>query len=83
MSDCCCEKSCELGLTDDNALGTNQDAVVLAGIASQCRNPLFLARPVVDDASAHQEIVLMVVGGVGKSGEVVVDLNDPHRETGT
>src|SRR6476661_6800802 len=30
VSDCCCEKSCELGLPDDNALETNEDGVVLA-----------------------------------------------------
>jgi hypothetical protein len=44
---------------------------------------LLLARPAVDDASAHQQIVLMVVGGIGKSGEIVIDLNYTHRETGT
>ncbi len=36
---------------------------------------LYLARPVIDDAGAHQEIVLMVVRGIGESGEVIVDLN--------
>jgi hypothetical protein len=36
---------------------------------------LYLTRPVIDDAGAHQEIVLMVVRGIGESGEVIVDLN--------
>src|SRR5271154_4802092 len=44
---------------------------------------LFFPGPVVDDASADQQIVLMVVGCVGKSGEVVIELNDSHREMGT
>ena len=53
------------------------------GISRKIAQPgcqLFLPGPMVDDASAHQEIVLMVVGGIGKSSEVVIDLNYPHRE---
>jgi len=41
---------------------------------------LFLAGPMVDNASTHQKIVLMVVGGIGKSGEVVIELYNSHRE---
>src|ERR1700723_1189639 len=37
----------------------------------------------VDDSSANQQVVLMIVGGVGKSSEVVIELNDSHREMGT
>ncbi len=41
---------------------------------------LFLPGPMVDNASTHQKIVLMVVGGIGKSGEVVIELYNSHRE---
>jgi hypothetical protein len=51
--------------------------------SAQLYRSLPLARPVVDDASAYQEIVLMVVGGIGKSRKVVVDLNYSNREMGT
>ena len=41
---------------------------------------LFLPGPMIDNASAHQKIVLMVVGGIGKSGEVVIELYNSQRE---
>ena len=41
---------------------------------------LFLPGPMIDNASAHQKIVLMVVGGIGKSGEVVIELYNSHRK---
>ncbi len=44
---------------------------------------LFLPGPMIDNASAHQKIVLMIVGGVGKSGEVVIELYNAQREMGT
>ena len=36
-----------------------------------------------NDAGAHQEIVLVVVGAVRKMSQKVIDLDDSHREAGT
>ena len=41
---------------------------------------LFLPGPMIDNASAHQKIVLMVVGGIGKGSEVVIELYNSQRE---
>ena len=43
---------------------------------------LFLPGPVVDNARTDQKIILMVVGCVGESCEVVIDLNRADREVG-
>jgi hypothetical protein len=72
------------GRVSSNSHDAKQPLLKLGAVASfHPHYSLFLARPAVDDASAHQQIVLMVVGGIGKSGEVVIDLNYPHRETRT
>jgi hypothetical protein len=44
---------------------------------------LFLVGPVEDNARADQEIVLVIVGGVGKGRRIVVDLNDAKCEART
>jgi hypothetical protein len=72
------------GRVSSNSHDAKQPLSKLGAVASfHPHYSLFLARPAVDDASAHQQIVLMVVGGIGKSGEVVIDLNYTHREMGT
>jgi hypothetical protein len=67
-----------------NSRDAGQPLLKLGAAASfRPHHSLFLARPVVHDASANQEIVLMVVGGIGKSGEVIIDLNYTYCEMGT
>jgi hypothetical protein len=34
----------------------------------------------VDDASADQKIILMVIRGVGERREIVIDLHNPHSK---
>jgi hypothetical protein len=36
-----------------------------------------------NDASPHQQIVLMVIRGVRKVSQVIIDLNDSHGEPGS
>jgi len=42
----------------------------------------FLPRPVKHDAGPNQQIVLVVVRGVGKRSQIIIKLNDAQREPG-
>ena len=43
------------------------------------RSPaILLPGPVVHNPGADQEVVLVIVGGIGERAKVVVDLHNPH-----